>query len=82
MTRHILIDESTEGKRVIDGAGEDVGMVSEVRGGTAFVNPDPSITETLMSKLGWDIADEDDYPLRSDDVERVTDEEVHLRRNI
>jgi hypothetical protein len=46
------ITEKDEGKRVIDSDGNEIGLVSGVRGGTAYVDPDPGIGDTILSKLG------------------------------
>lgn len=66
-----------EGKSVVV-EGEKVGMISEVRGGTAHVKPDPSVTDSVKSKMGWGDADEDSYPIHDDSIEEVTDDEVRL----
>lgn len=71
------ITEDDEGKSVVV-EGEKVGIVSEVRGGTAYVDPDPSITESIKSKMGWGEADQETYPIREDSVSEVTDDEVRL----
>lgn len=81
MSEHTTIDASAEGKKVIDADGEAVGVVSGVRGGVAYVDPDPGIADRVMSTLGWDDVDGDDYPLREGEIERITDDEVHLRRD-
>ena len=74
------LTEDDEGKRVVTTDGDEVGMISEVRGGTAYVEPDPGTFDSIKSKLGWGDAGEDTYPIEADHVERVTDDEVHLRR--
>ena len=79
MAYDVVIDESVEGKRVVDESGEEVGIVTAVRDGTAYVDPDPGMTEKLASRMGWADADEDDYLLPEASVERITDEEVHVR---
>lgn len=80
MAYDIAIDESIEGRRVVNEDGEEIGIVTEVREGTAYVDPEPGMVESLRSKLGWGDADQDDYPLPEGAIERVTDEEVHVRR--
>ena len=80
MTNDIPIDESMEGKRVVTADGDDVGMVSGVRGQTVYVDADPGLTDKITAKLGWDDVKEDDYPLQTDTIERVTDDEIHLSR--
>ena len=72
------LTEQDEGKTVINADGEEVGIISGFRGGQAYVDPDPGITDKIMSKLGWQDADEDDYAREADHVEQVTDDEVHL----
>lgn len=77
MARSKLTEED-EGKKVINADGEEIGIISAFRGGQAFVDPDPGLTDKIMSKLGWQDADADDYALDEDHVEQVTDDEVHL----
>lgn len=74
----ITIDESAEGKKVVRGT-DTVGRVVEVRHGTAYVDPDPGVTDTLMSKLGWGDADEEAYPLQEESIAEVTDDEIRIR---
>jgi hypothetical protein len=74
------ISEADEGKRVVDAEGDELGIVSGFRGGRAYVDPDPDLTDTILSKLGWENVDEDDYAIEQSDVERVTDDEVRLNR--
>jgi len=53
--------------------------VIEVENGTARVDPDPGITDTISSKLGWGSAKQDEtYGLEPDHVETVTDDEIRL----
>lgn len=78
---HDFTDDD-EGKRVVDDNGDEIGIVSGVRGNTAYVDPDPSLTENVKSSLGWGDVDQEDYPLDESHVETVTDDEVKLgRRN-
>lgn len=79
MVDQVDIDDSLEGNRVVDADGEDIGIVSGVRSGTVYVDPNPGLAEALMSKLGWEDIDEDDYPLPADSIERITDDELHLK---
>lgn len=79
MTADIAMTEDDEGKTVVDERGDEVGRVVDVRDGRAYVDPDPSVTDTVMSKLGWGGRDEDAYLLENDVVESVSDDEVRLR---
>lgn len=76
MTR---LTENDEGKRVVNRDGDTIGMVTGFRGGRAYVDPEPGLGDRIKSRLGWESVDEDDYALENSEVERVTDEEVHLK---
>lgn len=73
------ITDDEEGKPVVNADGDTVGRVVEVDHGAAYVEPDPGLTDTVLSKLGWADADEDSYPLQKASVERVTDDEIRLK---
>ena len=75
MTHNITEDD--EGKPLMHG-NDEVGRVIDVEHGTAYVDPDPGITETVMSKLGWADHDEDTYPLQEESIETITDDEIRL----
>jgi len=68
------------GKRVVNSHGDTIGLVSGVQSGTAYIDPDPGLTDKIRSRLGWDSVGESDYALDSDHVETVTDEEIRLNR--
>jgi sporulation protein YlmC with PRC-barrel domain len=79
MSSQTILTEDDEGKRVVNARGDEVGRLVDVEHGNAYVDPDPGITETLMSKLGWgDGHDDDTYRLDPDHVETVTDDEIRL----
>lgn len=72
--------DDDEGKRVVNANGEEIGIIEEVQGGTVHVNPDPGVTDTIKSKLGWGDSDDETYTLDADNVESITDDEVEIRR--
>ncbi|WP_418285713.1 PRC-barrel domain containing protein [Halorubrum sp. DTA46] len=74
------LSDNEEGKAVVNKAGEKVGMVAQVKGNRAHVDPDPGITDTIKSKLGWADTDEDMYPIDESDIESINDDEVQLNR--
>lgn len=74
------LTERDEGKHVVTTDGDEVGMVAEVRGGTAYVDPDPGMFDTIKAKLNWGDVDDETYPISTDDIAEVTDDEVRLRR--
>ncbi|ELZ10336.1 hypothetical protein [Natrialba aegyptia] len=69
------------GKSVINAEGDEVGIIADVEHGTAHVEPDPGITDTIKAKLGWGGTD-DAYPLQESSVADVTADEVHLQSDL
>jgi hypothetical protein len=70
--------EEAEGKTVVNAYGEEVGVVSAVRDGTLYVEPDPGLTETVASRFGWD-GDDGAHPIEAERIERI-DDEVEIAR--
>ena len=73
--------EDDEGKSVTMG-DDKIGMITEVDHGTAYVDPDPGITDRIKATLDWGDRDEDTYPLQESRVDAITDDEVRLRRDL
>lgn len=73
------VTDDEEAKRVLDGHGERIGIVAEVRDGTAYVDPSDGIDADLKSRLGWGPTEQTTYPLRHDAIEEVGDEAIRLR---
>ena len=74
----ITVTEREEGKQVVH-EGEVVGRVIDVEHGTAYVDPDPGLTETFLSMLGWAESEGDSYALQSEAVAEVTETEIRLK---
>ncbi|GAB3040451.1 hypothetical protein [Natronobiforma cellulositropha] len=70
------------GKTVVNATGDEIGIVSAVEHGTAHVEPDPGMTDTIKAKLGWGGPDEEAYPLQEHAVDHVTDDHVHLKADL
>ncbi|MFC7230275.1 PRC-barrel domain containing protein [Saliphagus sp. GCM10025308] len=70
--------DDDEGKPVVNENGDRIGMVESVHGDTAHVNPDPGMTDTIKSKLGWGDASEDTYELDASNVDHIGDDEIRL----
>lgn len=81
MTTDITSDD--EGKTVVRG-DDELGRIVNVEQGTAYVDPDPGITDTIMSKLGWSDETERDetYPLAEDSVVEITSDEVRVTEDL
>ncbi|MDS0220548.1 PRC-barrel domain containing protein [Haloarcula sp. S1AR25-5A] len=79
----IQLTDDDIGKTVVTSTGDEVGIVSGYRYGTAYVDPDPGLKTTLLTKLGWEDTDEDDgYPLQTDAVDTITDEQIRLSSDV
>lgn len=72
--------EEDEGKDVVNTNGDQIGIVTKVEAGTAYVDPDPNLTDTLKSQLGWGDTDEKAYPIDDTNVKAITDREIRLKR--
>ncbi len=75
------VTDDDQGKAVVDSSGQKIGMITEVRSGTAYVNADPGLTDSIRSKLGWADAGDDDYALDENRIHTVTDDEVRLKES-
>ncbi|WP_348612507.1 PRC-barrel domain containing protein [Halobaculum rarum] len=73
------ITDDDAGKDVVDARGEKIGIVSSVEHGTAYVDPDPGITDEIAAKLDWGGRDEEDYPLQEALIAEITDDEVRVQ---
>lgn len=72
------LSEDDRGKTVVAGT-ERIGTVTDVRGGTAYVDPDPDhVSDRLREALGWGEGDEP-YTIDEDDVTHVANTQVRLR---
>ena len=80
MEDNVTLTEGDEGKKVVNANGDPVGRVISVEHGKAHVDPDPGLTDTIRSKLGWGDADEDSYQLETTSIETVSDDEIRLSR--
>lgn len=75
-----LTDED-RGKEVVSGT-ERVGVVEDVRTGTAYVDPDWSnVPDQLRDALDWDRSD-DTYPLDESAITAVRNDQVRLRDDL
>lgn len=78
----VNITDDAEGKTVVDADGNEVGIVADVEHGTAYVNPDPGLTDKIKANLGWGDQDVDTYPLQEESIASVSDDEIRLRRDL
>lgn len=69
------------GKTVVDAEGKELGIVASVEANRAAVDPNPSVAEHLLAKLGVEGEDEEDY-IVTEDMLATVDEEIVLRGSI
>lgn len=70
------------GKKVIDAEGKELGIVAKVEGKRASVDPNPSVAEHLLAKIGWEGEDEEDYLVTEDMLETIDDDNVILQGDL
>ncbi|WP_265108677.1 hypothetical protein [Halosolutus halophilus] len=75
-----LTDDAV-GKTVVDAAGKELGIVASVDRNRAAVDPNPSVAEHLLAKLGVEGEDEEDYVVTEDMLASI-DDEIVLRDTI
>lgn len=72
------LSDDDRGKTVVAGT-ERIGTVTDVRGGTAYVDPDfEHVSERLREALGWAEGD-DEHTVDEEDVTNVANSQVRLR---
>ena len=76
------LTDDEEGKMVVDANGEKLGLIADIDGDTASVEPNPDLAESIAARLGWASADEDDYTVHGDAITKITDDEVRLRDDL
>lgn len=74
--------EDDVGKQVVDAQGNEIGQITGVEKGVAYIDPFPCFVDQVKSLFGWDDIEQGDYQLEPDDVTAVTDREVRLDRRV
>lgn len=78
----VTFTDDDEGKEVVDASGNTLGLVTKIDGDTAYVDPDPSLADTVKADMGWGDANTDDYTVDNTAVETKGSEKLHLRGNL
>lgn len=78
----VTLKEEDEGKVLVDAAGEELGVVTEVVNNVAYVDPNPGVGEAVMAAFGRADANADDLAVEGEIVEAVTDEEIRLPEDV
>lgn len=66
------------GKTVESADGEPLGVVDSVESETAYVDPNPGVTDSIKATLNWGDESEETVPLTDDAVTEITDEAIRL----
>ncbi|WP_255170432.1 hypothetical protein [Natrononativus amylolyticus] len=79
-TARTALSEDDAGKRVVDASGEEIGMVTAVEAdeNVMYVDAHPGITDRIKAAFDWGNADDDAFPVRGEQIGRITDDEVQL----
>lgn len=71
-----------EGKRVVTADGDMVGTIDSTMDTTAHIRTDEDLSQNTRRRLGWTEEDEETYELQKSNVERITDDEIRLKKNL
>jgi hypothetical protein len=71
-----------EGKRVVTADGDMIGTVKQTSGSSAHVEPDENLSSSTRRRLGWTEEGEETYRLKKSNVDRITDDEIHLKKDL
>lgn len=71
-----------EGKSVMTADGDMVGTVDSIAGSAAHVKPHDDLSRSTRRRLGWSGEGEDTYELQHSKVDKITDDGIHLRKNL
>ncbi|WP_440765930.1 hypothetical protein [Natronorubrum sp. DTA7] len=78
-TGPVELSEDDQGKDVVDERGEQIGIVAEIEGQTAYIDPEPGLTDRLKARLNWGGHGDDDYPVERSEINEITDDEVIIQ---
>lgn len=78
----VSFTDDDEGKVVVDASENTLGVVTDVEGDTAYVDPDPSLAETVKADMGLADTESDEYTVKEGAVETKAEEKLHLRGNL
>ncbi len=81
-TNMATLSDEDEGKFLMDAEGEQLGIVTEVKDNTAYVDPDPGLGEAWLEAFGWGSVDDDDLSVPGEVIDTVTDEEVRVEADL
>ena len=74
------LSEDDRGKKVVAGT-ERIGVVTDVRDGRAYVDPDfEHVNDNLAERLGW--REDEEYTIEESAITEIANAEVRLREDL
>ncbi len=77
MDRPTVTDEDV-GKRVENHNGDQIGVAAAVEDDTVYVEPNPSIVDSIKATLGWETGADDVVPVNREVIGAVTPDAIRL----
>lgn len=71
-----------KGKKVMTADGDLVGTVEEASETSARVNVDEDLSRSIRRRLGWSEEGEESFELDHSKVERISGDEIRLKKNL
>ena len=80
-TGAVELSSDDQGKVIVDETGQEIGIVADVEGQTAHVDPEPGLTDRIKARLNWGGQDGEEYPINASVIDEITDDEVIIRHS-
>lgn len=68
------------GKSVENAVGDEIGVIADVDGETAYVDPEPGMIDTIKAVFDWEGGADETVPLADDAVKNVTADTVQIEQ--
>ncbi|MXV63974.1 hypothetical protein GS429_18280 [Natronorubrum sp. JWXQ-INN-674] len=77
----VELSSHDRGKDVVDETGQQIGIVAEVDGQTAYVDPEPGLADRLKARLNWGSRGDDEYPVEASKINEITNDTVIIQHS-
>jgi hypothetical protein len=71
-----------KGKRVVTANGDMVGEIDRASGSSAHVMPDEDLSRSIRRRLGWSEEGQKTYSLQKSKIDRITNDEIRLKKDL
>ncbi|PSP31137.1 hypothetical protein BRC64_11310 [Halobacteriales archaeon QH_10_67_22] len=79
MSDETTLTTSDKGKKVVTDDNQVIGEVVDIQGNRAHVEPDPNVTDAIMSKLGWGSRTESTFEVGPQQIDAVVQDQIRLK---